>query len=251
MIRYSGTCVLLLLVTSVFSQEVTWESIFNKAKEKTENSETKKENSKSKTPSQSGSALVHYEVINGDTIAVIDLPDLVIMDDVYRKKYNDHLWYIKRMYPYAKLISQITNDFDEDLDDLDKRKDRRKYIDKQKELAMAQFEDAVKKMSINEGKYLVKLIHRECGMTAYDVISKYIGGTKTFLWQTASRLGGADLKIKYDPKGDDKMMEEIVTKIEKGEIKVKKLTLDANAVEKKEALKDYEKQKKKEEKKKK
>jgi hypothetical protein len=107
------------------------------------------------------------------------------------------------------------------------------------------------KMSIDEGQYLIKLVHRECGITAYEVITKYLGGTKTFMWQTLSRLGGADLKLKYDPEGDDVVMEDIMKKVEKGEIKIKKLKIDPDAIEKKEAAEAAAKRLKKDEKKKK
>lgn len=231
----------------VYGQESSWGWVtdFHKNQTKTVNKTNPELNTESKE------RLVTHEIIDGDTIWIISLPDLVIMDEVYKEKYDKDLRYIKRMYPYARLIADISEDYDSTLVSLEKRKERKKFIEHQKDLAMAQFEDAVKSMSVREGKYLVKLIHRECGETAYNVISKYIGGTKTFLWQTASRLGGADLKIEYDPKGEDKIMEDIMKKVDKGEIKVKKLKVDEKAIEKKEAAEAKEKLKKKEEKKKK
>lgn len=241
--RSSLFLIFFLAVNMIFGQEYTW----GWAKMKNLSStEVKKENPEVKTESKE--KLATFEIINGDTIYVMSLPDLVIMDQEYKEKYDSHKYYIKRMYPYAKLIADLSKDLDSSLMDMEQRKARRKYIEKNKEIAMAQFEDAVKKMSIKEGKYLVKLIHRECGETAYDVISKYIGGTKTFLWQTASRLGGADLKLKYDPTGEDKIMEDVMKKVDSGEIKVKKLKIDPDAIQKKEAAEALAKQKKKEEK---
>jgi len=234
-----------IITNSVFGQGYSWGWMDKLNKTSTPTNTNPELNTESKD------RLVTYEIIDGDTILIISLPDLVIMDQEYKKKYEKDLRYIKRMYPYAKLIADISEEFDSNLVSLEKRRERKKYIEKNKELAMAQFEDAVKKMSITEGKYLVKLIHRECGETAYEVMSKYIGGGKAFFWQTASRLGGADLKIEYDPKGTDKVMEDIMKKIDKGEIKTKSIKIDPNAIEKKEAVEALEKKKKKEEKKKK
>lgn len=239
--------IFLLCLNQASGQEFTWD--WWKDYEKVKNAGTTKQNPEIKPESKDRLATI--EIIDGDTIYLIALPDLVIMDQEYKKKYDNHLYYIKRMYPYAKLIASLSADLDSTLMDLEQRKARRKYLEKNKDIAMAQFESAIKSMSIREGKYLVKLIHRECGETAYDVISKYLGGTKTFLWQTASRLGGADLKLKYDPTGEDKIMEDIMLKVDKGEIKVKKIKIDPNAIEKKEAAEALAKQKKKEEKKKK
>lgn len=231
----------------LFAQENAW-SWFNDVHKKAV--EEKKKTEAEKTPDRKD-RLVRYDIVDGDTIVVIDLPDVVVMDKEYKKQYDRDLYYIKRMYPYARLIAEIKQENDSFIQSADKRRDRRKYLDKRKDMVFAQFDEAVKKMSINEGKYLVKLIHRECGATAYNVISDYLGGVKTFMWQTVSRMGGADLKIKYDPTGEDKIMEEILSKIEKGEIKVRKLKIDENAVENKAKAKEEAKKKKKEEKKKK
>jgi hypothetical protein len=244
--RISIILFFLLTMNYVMGQEYSWGwvSDFNKAK----TAETKKQNPEINTENKE--RLVTYDIVDGDTILVISLPDLVIMDQEYKKKYDKDLRYIKRMYPYARLIAEISEEFDSTLVSLEKRKQRKKYIEENKDLAMAQFEGAVKNMSITEGKYLVKLIHRECGETAYDVMSKYIGSGKAFLWQAASRLGGADLKIEYDPLGSDKVMEDIMKKVDKGEVKTKMIKIDPNAVEKKEAAEALAKQKKKEAKKK-
>lgn len=239
--------ILLFLLTPalLFSQENAW-SWFSDVHKKA--AEEKKKAEAEKTPDRKD-RLVRYDIVDGDTIVIIDLPDVVVMDKEYKKQYDRNLYYIKRMYPYARLIADIKQENDSFIKAADKRKERKQYLEKRKDIVFAQFDEAVKKMSINEGKYLVKMIHRECGATAYDVISDYLGGVKTFMWQTVSRLGGADLKIKYDPTGEDKIMEEILQKIEKGEIKVRKLSIDENAVEKKEKAREEAKKKKKEEKK--
>jgi len=246
MIRLFLFFVSLIAANLVFGQGNSWGWV-----DKMNNKSNASNNKNPEINTESKERLVTYEIINGDTILIISLPDLVIMDQEYKSKYDKDLRYIKRMYPYARLIAEISEEFDSNLVSLDKRREKKKYIEKNKELAMAQFEAAVKNMSITEGKYLVKLIHRECGETAYKVMSKYIGGGKAFFWQTASRLGGADLKIEYDPKGVDKVMEDIMKKVEKGEIKTKIIKIDPKAIEKKEAAETIAKKKKKEEKKKK
>lgn len=227
-----------------FAQEQAWGWLYDATKGK---SNTKK----TEIPKvyEKNEMVVVNEIINGDTIPVIYLPDLVVMDNDYKKKYDHHLYYIKRMLPYARLAAKIQHDYDSTLAEMEKRRMRKDFLGEQKDIAWAQFEEKIMKMSLEDGRHLMKLIHRETGSVAYDIIIKYLSTPKTFLLQAASRLGGADLKLEYDPEGEDKIMEDIMKKVDKGEIKIKKLTLDPDAVAKKEAKEQEEKLKKKEEKK--
>jgi hypothetical protein len=63
-------------------------------------------------------------------------------------------------------------------------------------------------------------------------------------------LGGADLKLKFDPEGNDVVKEDIMKKVEKGEIKINKLKIDPAAIEKKEAAEAAARRLKKDKKKK-
>ena len=81
---------------------------------------------------------------------------------------------------------------------------------------MDKFEKSVKRLTITQGIILVKLIDRETGRTSYNVIKDLKGGFTAFFWQGIARLFGNNLKLQYDPLGEDKVMEDIVQGIEAG-----------------------------------
>ena len=46
---------------------------------------------------------------------------------------------------------------------------------------------------------MIKLINRETGNTSYAMVKELKGGFKAFLFQSAARIFGHDLKETYDP----------------------------------------------------
>lgn len=171
---------------------------------------------------QSSSTGVSYLIEQGDTIPVITLDDCVVTasDDEYRKKFNKYRYYVLYTLPYARMAKELTLRYDDDLSDFGRKREKKKYLRHETEELKDRFSSAVKKMSVNQGKVLCKLIYRETGMTAYEIIDKYLGGTKAFMWQMVSKTGGADLKLTFDPKeGDDKVIEDVMKQVEAGKLK--------------------------------
>ncbi len=161
-----------------------------------------------------------YVIIHGDTLPYIVLEELAVLD---HEKYDRFIRYVVNTYPYARLVRQLNEKYEQELHTLDRRKDRRRYLHSERDELKEKFKEGVKQMSINEGKVLVKLIYRETGETAYSIIEKYLGSVKAFAWQALSQTGGASLKLEYRPEeGDDKIIEEIMQQVEEGKIYVPK-----------------------------
>ena len=76
--------------------------------------------------------------------------------------------------------------------------------------------EELKKWSISDGKILLKLINRETNRSAYSIIENFRGEFSAVFWQGIARLFKNNLKNGYDPQGDDRMLEEVVRKIESG-----------------------------------
>ena len=74
----------------------------------------------------------------------------------------------------------------------------------------------MKKMSINDGRVLIKLIDRETHKASYDLIQELKGGVPAVFWQGVARVFGNNLKTKYDPYGEDRQIELIIQYIEMG-----------------------------------
>ena len=94
--------------------------------------------------------------------------------------------------------------------DATKRSERTRYInDVEKELFRL-FEQDIRHMTVTQGLVLMRLIDRECGMSAYEIIKTYENGLTASFWQLVARLFSQNLKTRYDPsKGEDAKIEEL------------------------------------------
>ncbi|HKR04304.1 MAG TPA: DUF4294 domain-containing protein [Bacteroidia bacterium] len=167
-------------------------------------------------------------IYNGDTIRLYTLPDVYVYGALDPTTVDNMQKYYKlrrdiiRAYPYSKLASATLKSINDSLSRITSKRERKKYIKSTEKEMKAKFEDELKKMTVNQGKILIKLIDRETGSTSYELVKEYRGFFEAMLWQTTARFFGASMKTTYDPEGEDKVIESIVEAIEKGEIPVAK-----------------------------
>jgi hypothetical protein len=173
---------------------------------------------------QDGAYRVPYIIEGEDTIPVVNLPMVDIVDMAnpeylkdlqafYRLRYN-----VIKVYPYARLAAVKLNEMEYHMEAMKTNKEKRQYRKLVEEQVRKDFEEQVKKLSINQGNVLIKLIDRETGHTSYELISSLKGSLNAFFSQGIARIFGHDLKDKYDPEGEDKTIEMIVNQIETGKI---------------------------------
>lgn len=160
----------------------------------------------------------------GETLPMVTLKEFDVVAFRIFKNEKDKKEYLKlkrdvrKAYPYAILAGVKLKEYDALLVSIpDKKRD--KYLKKVEKKLMAQFESDLKKLTMNQGRILIRLINRETGMTTYKVIKDYRGGFSAFMWQSLGLLWGNNLKWKYDPsKGEDKLIEEIIQEIQDKEV---------------------------------
>jgi len=167
--------------------------------------------------------VVTRAVVEGsDTLPIIELPEVSVyerkdFDYLYlKRRYRRMIRNIKKAYPYARIVGMELKKLDDHLATLDSEKEQKAYINHAEKEIMDQFEKEVKKLTVTQGIILVKLIDRETGRTSYQVIKELKGGFTAFFWQGIARIFGNNLKTKYDPDDQDKIMEDIVLGIEAG-----------------------------------
>lgn len=176
--------------------------------------------------SSSKSPVLRGQVIDGDTIPMINLASVVVSDNrFYNKKYYRKYVRIQKkvvkVYPYAKAAGDLMNKYEKELDKMDSERQRKKYIKNAEKELKEKFEGEIRKMTVSEGLILIRLIDRETGDTSYELISELRGNFSAFMWQSLARLFGNNLKEQYNPEeGEDRIIEEIVRQIESGEIRV-------------------------------
>ena len=141
----------------------------------------------------------------GDTVFMETL-DPVWIFPYYKLVYN-----FNKVYPYAlvgrKMMAQVDSTI---AADATKRSERTRYInDVEKELFHL-FEQDIRHMTVTQGLVLMRLIDRECGMSAFTIIKTYENGLAANFWQLVAKLFSQNLKTRYDPtKGEDAKIEEL------------------------------------------
>ena len=116
-----------------------------------------------------------------------------------------------RVYPYAIAAGAIQHTVDSTIkaDNMNFIAKDRYITDVQSQL-FGQFEGSFRQMTISEGALLMKLIDRETGQSSYSIIKEYKSGVAAGFWQLIAKMFDNDLKSKYDPRGADREVEELV-----------------------------------------
>ena len=118
-------------------------------------------------------------------------------------------------YPYAKTASKVISEVNAQLVNV-KDENLRKQIIKAREKELKRdFADKITKLSVYQGKVLMKLINRETGNNCYSLIQEFKGNFNAGFWQAVAFVFGSSLKQPYEPKGDDRDIEKIVLELQK------------------------------------
>jgi hypothetical protein len=157
-----------------------------------------------------------------DTLAILELPEVIIYERkdfeylYLKRRYRRLIRNVKKAYPYSKIAGAELMELDRQLAEMDSKKEQKVHIEAAEKEIMDRFEKQVRKLTISQGIILVKLIDRETGRTSYEVIKELRGSVTAFFWQGIARIFGNNLKMEYDPDGEDRIIEHIVRGIEAG-----------------------------------
>ena len=99
---------------------------------------------------------------------------------------------------------------------LSNKKQQKLYIKGIEKRLIREYTPVLKKMTIYDGRVLLKLIDRQTDDTAFEIIKEFRGGFEAGLWQALAKIFGNNLKTDYDPDTDDFLLEYVVTLYEKG-----------------------------------
>jgi hypothetical protein len=117
---------------------------------------------------------------------------------------------VKKVYPLAKDAAQRLEKLDEELAVLKAKKDQKAYMKALEDALTDEITPMLWKMTRYEGKILLKLIDRETNSTVFGIIKELRSGFTAGFYQAMARLFGNNLKLEYDPTGEDAVLEQIV-----------------------------------------
>ena len=161
-----------------------------------------------------------YIRIAGDTI----LQSSIALDEVYifsKLKFSNHKdklrYYILRrksikVYPYAKMASERLMELKDSLANIKSRRKRKRYTRKIQKYIEAEFSVELKKLTRTEGQILVKLIYRQIGKTAFDLVKELRSGWRAFWYSATAKMFDIVLKEEYNPESiyEDYLIEDIL-----------------------------------------
>lgn len=163
-----------------------------------------------------------FGVISGnDTLIHRDIEEVRVYprnskNTHFARYYSRLVQRVKKVYPYARKANELLKEYEPRYYKLTSDRERRKLMQEIEDQLLAEYKDDLKRMSISDGRVLIKLIDRETGKTGYTLIREFRGGFSAAFWQGIARLFKNNLKDEYDPYGEDRIIEDIVNLIEFG-----------------------------------
>lgn len=167
-------------------------------------------------------AYVIGKVVEGDTIPVINLREVNIyawqfLGPKDQKRVTKLMRNVKKVYPYARLAGIKLIEYDSVFASINDPKEKKKLMKELEKEIEAEYGGELRDLTFSQGKILLKLVDRETGHSSYELVSDLRGEFRAVFYQTFARIFGYNLKVKYDPDGEDREIEMIVRMIESGQ----------------------------------
>lgn len=175
---------------------------------------------------------------------VQNLPQ-VFADRAYYNRYMRELARVRKIYPYALKAKQLMRELDEKIAAEEKKRKRKKLAKQAHETLKDEYTFLIRDLYQSEGKLLMKLIHRETGLTVGEIIQKYRGKVKAEWLDQLGKIWNQDLDIRYDPTGTDQLTEKIIQDIKENTVPFENQAPTITKETYKENMKEYRLNKKK------
>jgi len=163
-------------------------------------------------------------LVDGDSIQYMELnniyvyPPTTFTSEKQRQQYNRLVYNVKKVLPIAKECHAIiieTYEYLQTLPDKKSKDEHRKRVEKD---IKQRYTPRMKKLSYSQGKLLIKLIHRECNSSGYNLIQAFLGPVRAGFYQAFAWTFGASLMKTYKPESVDRLTERVVRQIEAGQL---------------------------------
>lgn len=127
-----------------------------------------------------------------------------------QRKYEKLVRNFIKVYPYVCELSNTYRNIDDSLAIIRSDKDRDLYLKVREGQIMRYYKPILSRFTLSQGVLMVKLMDRESGSTAYEVVNELKGSVTAFFWQSFALLFGNNLKTEYDASGNDREIEYLV-----------------------------------------
>ena len=145
-------------------------------------------------------------------------PQPVFKNAKERMAYNRLVYNIKKVLPIAKEVNHIIIETYEYLQTLPNKKAKDQHMKLVEACIKKEYTPRMKKLTLTQGKLLIKLVYRECNSSSYQLVKAFLGPIRAGFYQAFAWTFGASLTKKYDPEGDDKETERVARLVESGQL---------------------------------
>ena len=145
-------------------------------------------------------------------------PQLVFKNDKQRQAYNRLVANVKKVLPIAKEVNHIIIETYDFLQTLPNKKAKDQHMKLVEACIKKEYTPRMKKLTLTQGKLLIKLVYRECNSSSYQLVKAFLGPIRAGFYQAFAWAFGASLKKQYDPNGVDRLTERIVLQVEAGQL---------------------------------
>ena len=159
-------------------------------------------------------------MVEGDSIPTrsIGLEEITVFPPLVFKNYKEKVNYytVKRktlkVYPYAVLASKRLDKLKNRLKLIDGRANKKRYTRLVEKYIEKELSAQLKKLTRTEGQILIKLIHRETGLTVYNLVKDLRNGFKAFSYSSLAKLFDISIKTDYNPEKikEDAIIEDVL-----------------------------------------
>lgn len=166
------------------------------------------------------STTVEYLIIEGDSVprTTIDLDEVMLLHKLKFNSKEDRIRYLIirrktiKVYPYAKMAADRLDSLSKRLATLTKKRHKKRYTKQIQKYIEGEFSDELKKLTRTEGQILVKLIHRQTGITTFELVKELRSGWRAFWYNTTASMFDISLKREFDPINDkeDYLIEDVL-----------------------------------------
>lgn len=161
-----------------------------------------------------------YIIMEGDSILLgsIPLDEVFVFGKLKFGSYEDKLrYYILqrktiKVYPYAKLAAERLVELNDSLAKIKSKSKKRRYTKEVQKYIEGEFSDELKKLTRTEGQILVKLIYRQTGKTAFNLVKELRSGWRAFWYNTTAKMFKISIKEEFHPDEvyEDYLIEDIL-----------------------------------------
>ncbi len=155
----------------------------------------------------------HYDFVTekGDTITIVYVNRIFCFSKpMDMSKHWKLVRDFRKVYPLAQVAKEKMAVYEVEILKQPTRKAQRELSKSIEKQLVSEYTPEMKRMTVNQGKILVRLIDRETDKTSYEIVKEFRGGFVAGFWQGIAKIFGHNLKDEYDAVDRDRMIEQCI-----------------------------------------